>query len=190
MYFVIAEHVMLNLGTSTAIGSYYQDTDGEIAVNAGLAVASQWLQENACLPDEDVAVTVYSKHHWTGDMTRLARLVYHGNTCLTGMWFVRDGFMDDPAVMRLSDCRDLLSERNDTPQHKHDCARCTFLGRFKSADLYHCMQFGTMPTVIARYSSEGADYASGLPSAHTGNPDLLAAKERAAARGLPLENIV
>lgn len=44
------------------------------------------------------------------------------------------------------------------PRHEHDCERCTFLGCYGDADLYHCAK-GVGPTVIARYGAE-ADYAS------------------------------
>jgi len=53
-----------------------------------------------------------------------------------------------------------------TPRFKHDCQRCRYLGTIVSsgglADLYFCDQSGSRPTVIARFSDEGSDYASGL----------------------------
>lgn len=71
---------------------------------------------------------------------------------------------------------------DDTPQYEHDCPACTFLGRMGLVDLYHCAQRG-MPTVIARHSSNGPDYVSGMPLAdHV--PELGEARERARARGL------
>ncbi len=45
------------------------------------------------------------------------------------------------------------------PKHVHDCSSCTFLGTYNGSDLYCCL--GVLPTVIARNSSEGSDYASG-----------------------------
>ena len=49
------------------------------------------------------------------------------------------------------------------PAYKHDCDHCTFLGAVtnpdgKLIDLYVCE--GQIDTIIARYSSDGADYAS------------------------------
>ena len=58
------------------------------------------------------------------------------------------------------------------PAYKHDCDKCTFLGTILvkdidetgkeggEVDLYHCD--GNIPTVIARYSSDGPDYSSGI----------------------------
>lgn len=73
----------------------------------------------------------------------------------------------------------------EQPYHEHDCTRCTFLGHKNGMDLYHCVQGGVhqMPTVIARRSSEGSDYKSGLPFADT-DPELAEAKRRAVAKGL------
>lgn len=49
------------------------------------------------------------------------------------------------------------------PTYTHDCDSCQFLGTVnvqeRVTDLYYC---GKEPTLIARYSSEGSDYASGL----------------------------
>lgn len=55
---------------------------------------------------------------------------------------------------------------DETPQFEHDCEDCTFLGRHAAeggspCDLYHCLQGRDWPTVIARWSDEGADYTSG-----------------------------
>lgn len=71
------------------------------------------------------------------------------------------------------------------PYYDHDCPRCTFLGHKNGMDLYHCLEGGVhqMPTVIARRSSEGSDYKSGMPFAET-DPELAEAKLRAAAKGL------
>jgi len=46
-----------------------------------------------------------------------------------------------------------------TPRHAHDCEKCTFLGCYGDADLYHCTASLGGPTVIARYGRED-DYAS------------------------------
>ena len=47
------------------------------------------------------------------------------------------------------------------PRFKHDCSNCTYLGRHKGKDLYHCPQ-GGVPTIIVRHSSVPSDYSSGL----------------------------
>jgi hypothetical protein len=53
----------------------------------------------------------------------------------------------------------------ETPKYTHDCTDCKFLGNYKGThyhyDLYYCPQSG-MPTVVARYGNEGAEYSSGL----------------------------
>jgi len=47
----------------------------------------------------------------------------------------------------------------DTPRYSHDCSDCVFLGQFNKYDLYFCPR---EPTIIARYSSEGSEYTSGI----------------------------
>lgn len=95
------------------------------------------------------------------------------------------------------------------PVHEHDCDKCVYLGRLERAvqvfpseipsheafdtvfsinakreiDLYFCAKQPTGATVIARYSSEGPDYLSGLLVAE-GHDDLREAKILAQARGL------
>lgn len=71
----------------------------------------------------------------------------------------------------------------ETPHYTHDCDNCTFLGNNGRADLYYCTQSGTRVTLIARYSSEGSDYISGLGVGHR---DLDSARIRAMDRGLAL----
>lgn len=68
---------------------------------------------------------------------------------------------------------------------KHDCPHCVALGKTAKADLYFCSLGGNRfpPTVIARYSDEDSDYASGLIFADA-HSDLAEAKERAQAAGL------
>lgn len=57
------------------------------------------------------------------------------------------------------------------PIYAHDCTGCTFLGTYEwdgqSYDLYTCKQSCNWPTVLARYSSDGPDYLSGLEIAKT-----------------------
>lgn len=87
--------------------------------------------------------------------------------------------VDDAAKL----IREVLTE---FPQFTHDCDVCTFLGRSENgrADLYFCKQSGDAgPTVIARYSSDGADYLSGLMFAGT-QPWLREAAKVAKARNL------
>ena len=66
------------------------------------------------------------------------------------------------------------------PRYEHDCEGCIFLGRHAAADLYYCPH---EPTVIARRSSEGGDYSSGLSFVGR-HPALTEAYNRASARGL------
>lgn len=49
------------------------------------------------------------------------------------------------------------------PQFTHDCSNCQFLGQDKEHDYYYCNS--RLPTVIARFGSEGSEYASGMESA-------------------------
>lgn len=71
----------------------------------------------------------------------------------------------------------------DEPRYTHDCLHCQYLGRFDATDLYFCDQGGGSPTVIARHSSEGSDYKSGLHHAIV-DYHLAEAKRRAQAEGL------
>ena len=79
-----------------------------------------------------------------------------------------------------------LSEQ--TPQFEHDCECCVFLGHARhgdqKADLYfHKGAFET--SVVARFSSDGPDYTSGLLFAIRGlNVMLEAALFRALMDGL------
>jgi len=53
----------------------------------------------------------------------------------------------------------------DAPRYKHDCSNCMFLGNFIldiTYDLYVCSAGKNISTVVARYSSDGPDYLSGL----------------------------
>lgn len=74
------------------------------------------------------------------------------------------------------------------PKFVHDCDRCTFLGGATcpetqaEADLYYCPNPCFEGTIIARWSSEGDNYSSGLCFGRPGTI-LGIAKERAAARG-------
>jgi hypothetical protein len=49
----------------------------------------------------------------------------------------------------------------DGPRFTHDSDCCTFLGIEGRYDMYYCDQ-GILPTVILRFSDEGADYSSGM----------------------------
>lgn len=83
------------------------------------------------------------------------------------------------------------SHSNQRPKYKHDCPRCTFLGRNKdselgSVDLYHCEQaFINTPTVIVRYGSEGREYVSGRGEDNS-NHHLFEARRRAVALQLKI----
>lgn len=78
--------------------------------------------------------------------------------------------------------------------YKHDCD-CIYLGEFDGSDLYYHPDNGPLTeTVIARHSSDGPDYTSGLVFSrryidisgkeHYGIPELVEARLRAEARGL------
>lgn len=70
------------------------------------------------------------------------------------------------------------------PRYEHNCDVCTFLGTHEEYDLYFCPQSG-MPTVIARYGNEGANYMSGLSFAQPDvNKILYEAKLLAVKQGL------
>lgn len=67
-------------------------------------------------------------------------------------------------------------------RYTHDCVDCIFLGQHNEYDLYFCPN---TPTVVARYTSHGPDYASGLVFAKPGIDErLLEAKNRAIKKGL------
>jgi hypothetical protein len=73
----------------------------------------------------------------------------------------------------------------DSPNH---CENCVFLGTYvgtyeERADLYFCRQGGNYPTVMAVYSSEPGDYASGIHFREL-IPELKRAYEIAAIKGL------
>jgi hypothetical protein len=82
---------------------------------------------------------------------------------------------------------------DSVPHYTHDCGMCVYLGSILSdtrfsdtpqiADLYFCPQVG-WPTVIARWSSEGGDYSSGLFAAGDPNTPLGFAKVLAIKAGL------
>lgn len=52
------------------------------------------------------------------------------------------------------------------PVYAHDCDDCVFLGHYEGHDLYFCPKEADEGTVIARWSGDGPDYASGLPFGH------------------------
>ena len=79
------------------------------------------------------------------------------------------------------------------PKYTHDCDACTFLGHWRGSDLegnpvldYDLYRCGTS-TVIARYSSDGPDYISGLCFADS-NSALGEAKRRAESHGTVFPN--
>ena len=49
------------------------------------------------------------------------------------------------------------------PLYEHDCDSCVFLGSYDNKDLYFCPN--GLTTIIARNSSVGYDYQSGIASA-------------------------
>jgi hypothetical protein len=90
--------------------------------------------------------------------------------------------------------RDVLVKAQ--PRYEHDCSRCVFLGRYREYDLYWCPQDrsppNAWPTVIARWSSCGPDYLSGMPiSPRLGmKHPLTVAMKRAKQRGLRCEKFI
>lgn len=82
---------------------------------------------------------------------------------------------------------------NMAPLYEHDSECCTYLGRHLQEegpyrglyDLYYCPQMGR-PTILARWSSSGPDYYSGLEFRGT-NPILGEAFLRALEHDLDLK---
>jgi hypothetical protein len=50
------------------------------------------------------------------------------------------------------------------PKFAHDCTKCTYLGTVtidgRTFDMYHCMQGGNDPTIIARWADDPWRYSS------------------------------
>lgn len=67
-----------------------------------------------------------------------------------------------------------------TPKYTHECDSCTFLGTYNDKDLYHCIQVGDLHTVIARNSSNPADYFSGINYAKKSLKDSITPELRVA----------
>jgi hypothetical protein len=59
----------------------------------------------------------------------------------------------------------------EEPLYIHDCDECVFLGTFEGNDLYRCGM--PVETVIARRSSSGPDYSSGIEFAVYGDDKAL-----------------
>src|SRR3990167_2809320 len=86
----------------------------------------------------------------------------------------------------------MMGSPMNKPKYQHDCDECVFLGTFQNeqdTDLYWCGEKkGILPTVIARFSDEGSDYASGMcfGRIHANEPSssIGEAYRRAIARGL------
>jgi hypothetical protein len=86
----------------------------------------------------------------------------------------------------MSAVQDLAVEAS--PLYEHNCSRCVYLGQYKltaveRADLYVCAS-PRSPSVIARYSSSGPDYTSGMEASYGNTLALTEARRRAEARGL------
>jgi hypothetical protein len=82
----------------------------------------------------------------------------------------------------------IVSADLDKPAYTHDSDCCTFLGGYvhegERFDLYWCAQKQLgIPTVIARWSSNGEDYYSGTCFVDV-NPTLAEAQRRATEQGL------
>ena len=88
------------------------------------------------------------------------------------------------------------------PQYKHDCSKCTFLGRFKvtkeckdyypgnkSVDLYFCKSSSDLEsTVVVRYGNEDHEYSSMLVGASEQSHNLADKEAEKRARKLGLMN--
>lgn len=72
----------------------------------------------------------------------------------------------------------------DTSKPRYQHNGCTFLGQDGKADLYYAKQCVGGETLIARFSSEPADYTSGTCFAYGSNPFLLKARQIAQSQGL------
>ena len=87
------------------------------------------------------------------------------------------------------------------PIYQHDCTACTYLGTIEftdteghfphkpsykgTYDLYYCGGDWSGATVIARWSSDGPDYFSGMTFGKAGTiPPLTAAYAIAVSKGL------
>lgn len=74
----------------------------------------------------------------------------------------------------------------ESARFTHDCDVCEYLGRHEEYDLYFCKE---APTVVARFSSAGADYTSGMAFATPGgSKPLYEAKKLAIKQGLFNDN--
>lgn len=91
----------------------------------------------------------------------------------------------------------------DNPIHVHDCDNCMFLGSFSPKegnyaknvyDLYYCPdEVYNLPTIIARYGSEGVQYLSGMIFGCHAKEDLTSplgeAWRRAKEKGLKVREM-
>lgn len=98
------------------------------------------------------------------------------------------GFLLD----NMSTTQHLVAWHEAKPLFNHDCSKCFYLGDSNGADLYACVPTYNnaaagfpnehfIETLIARFSSEDGDYASGTEFAFLGNLHLAIALKRALA---------
>lgn len=82
----------------------------------------------------------------------------------------------------------MVADATVGPVYQHDCSCCIFLGRQSTphgeVDLYVHPDIGFSRSVIARYSSDGPEYSSGLVFSYGRIPPLTEARRRAQALGL------
>ena len=70
-------------------------------------------------------------------------------------------------------------------RYLHSCSCCTYLGQWHEYDLYFCENCCIVPSVVARWGNDRADYVSGLDDAtQSVTPHLREAKRRAEAMEL------
>ncbi len=73
----------------------------------------------------------------------------------------------------------------DLRRFSHNCCGCTYLGQWREYDLYYCEDCCFVPSVVARWGNDRADYVSGLDEVtQSVTPHLREAKRRAEAMGL------
>jgi hypothetical protein len=73
----------------------------------------------------------------------------------------------------------------DLRRFSHSCSCCTYLGQWREYDLYFCENCCIVPSVVARWGSDRADYVSGLDAVtQSVTPHLREAKRRAEELGL------
>lgn len=119
------------------------------AARVGIIAKLKQLQAEGELPDDINMVHV----------TVVDAMPGHGVLDVQLPWFLRAYLQEGPQYK--------------VPRFEHDCESCTFLAHVSGHDLYYCPQMEKMPTIIARYGSDGPDYMSGMEFGKTGQIEEL-----------------